>query len=115
MILCTHVAGRGKKLKNSKDEMGAAISDSDGEKAQGRLNLAELEFVRLHVHPPPPEAYAFGLQAKPLLDGRVPAQFDLAAGTEHSVPGQPKRSPKYPCDLPRKSRQAGRARHRAVS
>ena len=72
-----HVAACGKKLKH---EIGAAISDAvqhDSylivENAHGSLSLAELEFMRLHIHPPPAEAHAFRLQTKPLLDRRIPA------------------------------------------
>src|SRR5690349_12487988 len=38
-----------------------------------------LELVRLHIHAPPAEAHAFGLQPEALLDGRIAAQLDLSA------------------------------------
>src|SRR5215469_15207440 len=113
-----HVAAGGEKLKN---QIGAAISDALEHdcylivrNGKGSLKLAELEFVRLHIHPPPAEAHAFGLQTKSLLDGRIPAQFDFAAGAEDPVPGQPERAPEYACDLPCEPRQSRRPRHRAI-
>jgi len=34
------------------------------------------------------ELYAFHLQAKTLLGGCVHAEFDFAAGAQHTIPGQ---------------------------
>lgn len=77
LILGMHVAARGKKLKH---EIGTAISDAVQHdsylivgNAKGSLGLAELEFMRLHIHPPSAEAHAFRLQTKPLLDRGIPA------------------------------------------
>src|SRR5262249_2401111 len=113
------VAARGEKVK---DEIGAALSDAVEHdchlivrNGKTSLTLAELEFVGPHIHPPPAEVHAFGLQTKPLLDLRIPAQFDLAAGAENPVPGQAERTPQHPCHLPCPSRQSRGARHGAIS
>jgi len=44
--------------------------------------------MRVHVHSPPAKAHPFRFQSKALFEGGVPAQFDFAARSEHTLPRQ---------------------------
>jgi hypothetical protein len=52
--------------------------------------------VRLHIHTPPAKAHALGLKPKPLLDGRVSAEFDLTACAQYALPRQSKTAVQKP-------------------
>ncbi len=71
--------------------------------------------VRFHICTTTSEADTFGFQAKTLLQGRVAAQLDFAAGAEHALPGQAIGSAQNLCDLASVSGKARSPGDRAVS
>src|ERR1035437_3069592 len=44
-----------------------------------------LELTRLHIHSSPAKPHALAFQTQPLLDCRVPGEFDLAACTQYAL------------------------------
>src|SRR5581483_8753371 len=85
----------------------------------GTLPLAaraapEPEFMPRHVHFAAAEGYALAFQSKSLFHGRVSAELDLAACSEHPMPRQIDSCVEGPNHLPGSPGESGRARNRAV-
>jgi hypothetical protein len=59
------------------------------------------EFVFLHVYAAASECNSFRLKTKPLFEGGVAAELDLASGAQDPVPGQSERAVQNPSHLPR--------------
>ena len=72
------------------------------------------ELALLDIHFPPAKAHAFGFQPQPLLDRRIPAQFDFSTCAEHALPRQFKAAMQNLRHLPRSSWQSGGSRNRSV-
>jgi hypothetical protein len=71
--------------------------------------------MRLHIHAPPAKPHALSLQPKSLLDGRVAGQLDLAAGSQHTLPRQPKSAPQSSRHLTSSPRKSRSPRHSPIS
>jgi len=77
-------------------------------------DCAVFELVPFHIHAAATKSYAFGFEAKTLLNGGIATQLDLSAGSEHAMPGQSEgamQGPRYP---PGRTRISGSAGHISI-
>jgi hypothetical protein len=70
--------------------------------------------VPFHGHAAAMKYHPFGLQAKPLLHGGIPTQFDLPSRAQYAMPWQFKRSSQHAYHLPRSAWVSRSTRYAAV-
>ena len=70
--------------------------------------------MKFHIDAASAEGYAFGFEAKALLDGGVTAKLDFSAGAEDTMPGQSDGAVQGPCYSTCGARMPGSAGHVSV-
>jgi hypothetical protein len=71
--------------------------------------------VKFHIDAAAAKGYAFGFKAKTLFEARFTAQFDLAAGAEHALPGKSDGATQNSDDLTGSAGMSGSAGNGAIS